>query len=184
MMWIGLGALAFGILTLFDLHKIKPIHPVFNLSFALGCLLLATSTGVLLFTRPMGFSFPPMPWFWVLAIVGVVEMFYALFFALPFDTTYVEGTRPMKVVDTGLYALCRHPGVWGFFAFYLFASLASGSGDLLVAGIVWTLLDVLHVTMQDFWFFEKTLPGYAEYRKSTPFLFFGIKQIHNCIRSF
>ncbi|MBN2849337.1 MAG: hypothetical protein JXK92_01660, partial [Erysipelotrichaceae bacterium] len=70
MMWIGLGALAFGILTLFDLHKIKPIHPVFNLSFALGCLLLATSTGVLLFTRPMGFSFPAMPWFWVLAIVG------------------------------------------------------------------------------------------------------------------
>jgi protein-S-isoprenylcysteine O-methyltransferase Ste14 len=184
MMWIGLGILAFGLLSVFDLHKLKPIHPIFNISFALGCLLLAYATGGILFQSPRSFSIAPIPFFWILALLGLAEMFYALFFALPFNSTYVEGTPPVSVVDTGLYALCRHPGVWGFFAFYLFAFLATGNGDLLIAGLIWTLFDVLHVTTQDLWFFPKTLPGYDEYRKSTPFLFFGLIQIRRCIVSF
>jgi protein-S-isoprenylcysteine O-methyltransferase Ste14 len=184
MMWIGLGFLAFVLLSVFDFNKLKPLHPIFNISFALGCLLLAYATGGVLFASARTLSFVPIPALWVLAILGLVEMFYALFFALPFNATYVEGTPRLKVVDTGLYALCRHPGVWGFFAFYLFASMASGNGDLLVAGLVWTVFDVLHVAMQDVWFFPQTLPGYDEYRKSTPFLLFGLKEIRKCIRTF
>lgn len=184
MMWIGLGILAFGLLSVFDFHKLKPIHPIFNISFALGCLLLAYATGNILLWSPQWFGFAELPFLWVFAILSLIEMFYALFFALPFNSTYVEGTPPAKVVDTGLYALCRHPGVWGFFAFYLFASLASGNGDLLLAGMIWTLFDVLHVAMQDYWFFPQTLPGYTEYRKTTPFLFFGITQLRKCIQSF
>lgn len=181
---IGLGILAFLLLSVFDFNKLKPIHPIFNISFAVGCLLLAYATISILFQTPRWFSNPPLPIFWIPALLGLVEMFYALFFALPFNTTYVEGTPPVKVVDTGLYALCRHPGVWGFFAFYLFAYLASGNGDLLIAGMIWSLFDVLHVTMQDIWFFPQTLPGYAAYRQTTPFLFFGIRQIRKCIVSF
>ena len=184
MTWILLGFLAFILLTVFDLNKLKPTHPFFNVFFAVGCLILAYASAQIALRTPQCFSFKATPVFWVLAIAGLIEMFYALFFALPFHTTYVEGTRPDNVVDTGLYALCRHPGVWGFFAFYLFASLALGSGDLLVAGLVWTLCDVAHVAMQDYWFFEKTLPGYASYRKRVPFLFFGPSQIRQCIQTF
>ena len=184
MMWIGLGILAFVLLSVFDLNKLKTFHPIFNVCFALGCLLLAYATGGILFTSERWFSIAPIPLFWIAALFGLVEMFYALFFALPFNATYVEGTPPVKVVDTGLYALCRHPGVWGFFAFYLFAFLASGNGDLLIAGMIWTVFDVLHVTIQDVWFFPHTLPGYDEYRKTTPFLFFGMKEMKKCIRSF
>lgn len=178
MNWIVVGCIAFVILTLFDLHKIKPIHPVFNLSFALGCGLLGLSTVMLIFTNQSGFfvfsEFTPA---WIIAGLGCFEMFYALFFALPFDVTYVEGVSPIKVVDTGLYALCRHPGVIGFFIFYMFTALATGRGIILVAGILWTLLDVAHVFMQDRWFFPKTLPGYVEYKKTTPFLIFNAKSI-------
>ncbi len=184
MMRIGLGILAFILLSVFDFHKLNPIHPVFNLSFALGCLLLMYATGSILFSTSSSFRSAPLAIFWILALLGLLEMFYALFFALPFNSTYVEGTSPEKVVDSGLYALCRHPGVWGFFAFYLFAYLASGNGDLLIAGMIWTIFDVLHVTMQDYWFFPKTLPGYDAYRKSVPFLLFGPVQIRNCIHSF
>jgi protein-S-isoprenylcysteine O-methyltransferase Ste14 len=184
MMWIGMGILAFVLLTVFDFNKLKPIHPILNICFALGCLLLAYATGDILFQSLRWFSFTPIPIFWIFAIFGLIEMFYALFFALPFNATYVEGTHPIKVVDTGLYALCRHPGVWGFFAFYLFASIASGNGDLLIAGMIWTAFDVLHVLMQDRWFFPLTLPGYDAYRKTTPFLFFGLKELKKCIGSF
>jgi len=184
MMWIGLGILAFVLLTVFDFNKLKTIHPILNICFALGCLLLAYATGGVLLRSPQWFSIASIPLFWAFAFFGLVEMFYALFFALPFNATYVEGTSPAKVVDTGLYTLCRHPGVWGFFAFYLFAFLASGNGDLLIAGMVWTAFDVLHVLMQDRWFFPQTLPGYDEYRKTTPFLFFGVKELKKCIQSF
>ncbi|MGB7595578.1 MAG: hypothetical protein WBL80_08430, partial [Erysipelotrichaceae bacterium] len=68
--------------------------------------------------------------------------------------------------------------------FYLFAFLASGNGDLLIAGMVWTTFDVLHVLMQDRLFFPSTLPGYDEYRKTTPFLFFGVRELKKCIQSF
>lgn len=171
------GTLAFLILTLFDYNKLKLLHPLLNGLFAVGVAMLIYATAMILFVEVPLFSFTALPVFWVLAVIGFVEMIYALFFALPFSKTYVKTEVNSALVTTGLYGLCRHPGVWGFFLFYFCGALATGNGTLLIAAIVWSIMDVLHVYIQDSLFFVKTLDGYTLYKQTTPFLFFGPKEL-------
>lgn len=176
MNWIFLGLAAFLALTLFDVHKLKPIHPLFNGLFAVGVLMLIGATYGIMISEPW-FTFTAQPMAWIIAGLGLGEMIFALFLALPFTTTYVRSVDQTSVINTGLYGMCRHPGVWGFIVYYLAASLASGHGTLLIAGIVFSVADLVHVTLQDRLFFSKTLVGYADYQRQVPFLFFGLKDL-------
>ena len=180
---ILIGTFAFFILTLFDFNKLKMLHPILNGLFAVGVLMLAYATAMILFNETPLFTFAATPILWVVSVLGFIEMIYALFFALPFSKTYVKTQTNASLVTTGLYGLCRHPGVWGFFLFYLFAALASGNGTLLIASIVWTIMDILHVYIQDSIFFVKTLQGYTLYKQRTPFLFFGIKELQRAFNT-
>lgn len=181
-----LGCLAFGLLYVFDFNKVKKIHSLFTGFFAIGVMLLAWSSyrvyaseSYLVF-QPTSFSFYL---FMTLGIVSAGCMFYALFGALPFTKTYVEGNFN-EVIDTGVYALCRHPGVWGFFFAYLFLFLATGKLLVLVACIIWTLMDIVHVWVQDVYFFPKTLKGYDQYKQTTPFLWVNRKSFLRFMQSF
>jgi protein-S-isoprenylcysteine O-methyltransferase Ste14 len=146
----------------------------------LGVVMLVVATYGILKSDPW-FTFTPQPVAWILAGLGLGEMIFALFLALPFSTTYVQSEDALPVVSTGLYGLCRHPGVWGFILYYLAASLASGNGTLLIAGIVFSAADVVHVSMQDRLFFTKTLVGYTDYQRQVPFLFFGLKDLKRAL---
>lgn len=178
---ILIGAFAFVILTMFDYNKLKMLHPLLNGLFAVGIAMIAYASVMILREASPMFTFVAMPIFWILSGLGFIEMIYALFFALPFKKTYVKTETSASLITTGLYGLCRHPGVWGFFMLYVFAALASGNGTLLIAAAVWTLMDVLHVYLQDTLFFVKTLPGYTLYQQTTPFLFFGTKELHKAL---
>lgn len=183
MNWIAIGALSFVLFTVFDLNKLKRIHPLLNGLFGLGVLLLLISAWGLLENAWDFGRMEPIPVFVVVSTIGALEMIYALFFALSFKETYVE-TGSGRLVDTGLYALCRHPGVWGFALLAFGIGFSLGSPLVLIAALVWTLLDILHVVMQDRYFFPATIQGYDAYQKRTPFLFFGLRELRACIDSF
>lgn len=172
------GAFAFVVLTLFDFAKLKKLHPLLNGLFAVGVLMIVYASVMILFVEEPMFNFRSFPFMIILAAIGFIEMIYALFFALPFSKTYVKNTASTTLVTTGLYGLCRHPGVWGFFLFFFGTAFASGNGTFLIASLVWTLMDILHVYLQDSLFFVKTLQGYTQYQQRTPFLFFSVKDLH------
>jgi len=180
MKYLVLGCLGFGFLYVFDYNKVKSFSKVLNVFFPLGITSLAYSTVSLLLITTKSFMVPfyLSLLFYFLALISAIFLFYALFGALPFKSTYVDGNST-SVIDTGIYALCRHPGVWGLFLMYLFLFLASGKWILLYSCIVWTLMDILHVWVQDQFFFPKTLVGYQEYQKNTPFLILNAKSIKN-----
>lgn len=172
MIFIVLGCLAFVFLYLFDLNKILLLNNYFNVFFAMGIFLLVFSTlGIL---RGNFNSFEVSIYFrllWgALSLISMLLMLYSLFFALPFSNTYLKVEKTNAVVDTGMYSLCRHPGVIWFFFFYLFLSLASGLKMMILAGIIWTIMDVVHVYVQDRWLFPKAMPGYGQYKCKVPFL--------------
>ena len=170
--YLVLGCLAFVIVFIFDVNKIKQIHPYLNYSFAVAFVIQVWATvGILLSSSP-DFKVPgrlPML-FASLAVLSFILMGYALFFALPFKKTYLGLEKRNQVVDTGMYALCRHPGVIWFFFIYLFLWLASGKMIVLWAGLLWTALDILHVYIQDRWHFPLMLNGYDVYIKKVPFI--------------
>lgn len=169
-----IGCLAFILLYIFDYNKIEAKLQWLNSFFAVGVMILAYSSWRVIFLPSDGFLVPVVlsTVFYSLAGVSALFMLYALFGALPFKKTYVKGDSN-QLIDTGVYALCRHPGVWGFFLMYLFAFAASGKWNVLFACVLWTVMDIIHVWVQDKYFFPKTLPGYQQYQNSTPFLIFN-----------
>jgi protein-S-isoprenylcysteine O-methyltransferase Ste14 len=184
MNYVLIGSLSFVFFYLFDLNKIKLKITLFNGLFALGAGLLFFSSIMLIFFSTQDFTFTAV-WvglFYFLSLSSCLFMLYALFGALPFKKTYVKGSDS-QLVDTGVYALCRHPGVWGFFFMYLFAFLASGRWIVLWACVIWTALDILHVWIQDVFFFPKMIDGYTRYQEHTPFLAINRLSVQHCLHT-
>ncbi len=93
------------------------------------------------------------------------------FFALPFQETYASDKTPSVLCDTGLYAMCRHPGVLWFAGLYLFLFLLFPSRELAVFSLVSCVCNFIYVLFQDVWSFPRTFSGYRAYRAEVPFLF-------------
>ena len=178
MFWLLLGCISFAPLYLFDLNKLRRKSRTGGLLFVLGLFGILLSTVMAYLNGKAGFLVPlPLAvFFGTLSAVSLCLMIYALFFALPFGYTY-KSAETQNVVSTGVYALCRHPGVVFFFFWYLFLWLATGKPLLFACAAVFTAMDVLHVWVQDRYLFPRSLTGYAAYQKTTPFLIPNRKSI-------
>ena len=182
MLWFLLGCCGFLPLYLFDWNKTGPGIPALNACFPLGFLMIAAGTGGVLLTAPARLpAFGLQILFFALAAAALALEVYALFFALPFEKTYVS-TRKGELVSDGMYALCRHPGVLWFMALYLCLWLARGQIMMLWTALAYTALDLVHVFVQDRFCFPKMLEGYEAYRQETPFLIPNGRSIRRALR--
>ncbi len=121
--------------------------------------------------------------FLLLSLIFLFLLIYSLFLELPFSKTYGGKKYNDGLVDTGTYALCRHPGVLWFFFMYLFYALYTESVPLLMAGLIWTSLDVIYVVLQEKYFFIKIFKDYEEYKKSTPMLIPNVESWKRCFKT-
>ena len=117
----------------------------------------------------------------ILWAAAVFLLVYSLFLELPFSKTYGGSKHSSELVDTGTYALCRHPGVLWFGLTFFFFFFATGAVLLIPAGIIWTAVDIIHVYFEDKFFFPKMFPSYKNYSKSTPMLIPNKRSIRRCI---
>lgn len=113
---------------------------------------------------------------WVrLVFTGLGTLFFtlllhALFFAIPFKSTYIK-PGASKTVKSGVYSICRHPGVWWLTLMLLCFWI---SLDLpLYAAVVYSFLDFLYAYIEDRFIFPYSLEGYREYKTEVPFLIPG-----------
>ena len=168
---ILLGCGAFLFMMFVDwaiLHDYPWLKPLFLLS-ACVCFSIGLS-GVL--SLPVGeFS---NAW---LRILGWICIFffgslliYSIFIEIPLKSTYIQSSASLGLIDTGTYALTRHPGLLWFAGFTLGLYFARPAAVTALAGGVWLLADVLLIVVQDHYFFPKTIPGYSTYKETTPFL--------------
>lgn len=97
-------------------------------------------------------------------------LIYSIFIEIPLKSTYLDSHESQVLIDTGTYALSRHPGVLWFAGFILGLCLIHLSAITIFAGGVWLLADVLLVVIEDHYFFPKTILGYTHYKETTPFL--------------
>ena len=140
--------------------------------FALGTVLVALATALALWRAVSAGAFAGVGDGLLLA-AGVLfagALVYCLFFALPFQSTYVTPQEGQRVCDRGVYALCRHPGVPCFFLAYLFVGLAALPSDFVLFGLVLSGLDVLYAWFQDRVTFPRSFSDYDSYRQRIPFL--------------
>lgn len=182
MIYILTGAAAFVFLFFFDVYTLKD-KSLQKYICGLAGLGLLVFSAVMAVTVSEAHTFPGFIRYpaWLLLAAAVWLLIYSLFLELPFDNTYKSKQHSTVLIDTGTYALCRHPGVLWFALLFLFFFLATGAELLIAAGIIWTCLDVLHVYLQEKLFFTRMFPGYAGYMESTPMLIPTSRSLKKCI---
>lgn len=148
--------------------------------FPAGGALLAADTAYLCLTRRAAASGFPR----ILAFAGATLfawlLVYSLFFALPAAASYTEPGQKRPACTTGVYALCRHPGVLWLTG--LLACLYPAAGFPPSVTALVTVLNVALVIFEDRTVFPAVLAGYCEYRRVTPFLIPGGKSVRACFR--
>ncbi len=118
------------------------------------------------FDRRYGWSSVPL-WL-VLVAEFIVLAGYLIFFRVlkenRFLSRIVEVDRDQRVIDTGPYAVVRHPMYAGILPLYLFSPLALGSFWALIPAAPLILVIVARILNEEK-VLARDLPGYAEYRR-------------------
>lgn len=181
---LWLGVLGFLCYFLYDVNSVGRIAGWMNRLFMIGTILIVVATSVLFWKRRSVLFQTPMDLLWMAGgVFFLYLLIYTLFFALPFDETYVKESRYRKAYTDGVYALCRHPGVLWFAGMYLFAALLWKSLEGLIFFVVMVILNIFYIIFQDYYSFPKTFSNYREYQRSTPFLIPNRKSIQQCRNS-
>lgn len=181
-----LGCIAFALFFLYDVNSFTRQSRLLGLTFYAGCLLLlcAAAADLVSAVRLGAFS-APADYLWLIpALLSFLALIWCLFFALPFEDTYADPAAGRHVCDTGVYALCRHPGVLCLAALYLFLGIAALPGTLLRNGMIFSALNTVYVIFQDKITFPRTFCDYTEYRKRVPFLIPTKASIRRARRTF
>jgi protein-S-isoprenylcysteine O-methyltransferase Ste14 len=140
-------------------NLVRYMRPAFALVFLLPGL-----------DHRLGWSHMP-DWLAAVAEAGVVVGLAIVFWALKvnsFASRTIEVEAGQKVIDSGPYAIVRHPMYAGSLVMWLSMPLALGS---YVAWLAFALLAPFYVIrlLHEEKFLEKELPGYREYCERTPF---------------
>ena len=168
----ALAFLGFAAFLCHDFQSIGRLRGcVFRWGFAVGTALWAAAFAWLIAACARS-SAPARLIIWgAMALAALAAEVYALFFALPFEKTYVRPDGTRLVCRDGLYGLCRHPGFWPFAAFCGCLALAMPCGRMLAGAGLLAALDLAYILLQDAAIFPGVFLDYTDYKTGVPFLF-------------
>jgi protein-S-isoprenylcysteine O-methyltransferase Ste14 len=111
---------------------------------------------------------------WVLTILGGSLLIYSVFIEIPLTLRQrqlrMTGYPAPTLVQTGTYALCRHPGFWWLIFLLAGQIMAVQNSGVAQLALVWIVLDLTLVTLQDRYLFPRRFLDYGDYQARTPFL--------------
>lgn len=171
---VALAIIAFAAFFLFDVNSVTLRFRTLQILFPLGALsLLAATIAEVHIAFGQTAPLDSIDYVWLaLSAIHTILLVYALFFAIPFSESYTDSVdaAPRTVTRTGLYGICRHPGVWFLALALFFIALAMPTTRIwLFVGLV-SFLNLLYVQFQDLWTFPRIFSDYDDYKLSVPFL--------------
>jgi protein-S-isoprenylcysteine O-methyltransferase Ste14 len=114
------------------------------------------------------------PWGLWIQILGVIIVIVSLALHIwsrthlqQYYAERVEVQPEHQVIDTGPYALMRHPVITSFFGIATGLFLINPS-VVTIAALLYTFWDFSRAARQEEELLSQTLPGYAEYARQTP----------------
>lgn len=184
--WIKMAVIAFVLFFLYDWNSISWNNRILQKFFMTGSVLLVVATaGVLLGQKGQG-SWKSWQLFLILLLflLCLILLIYTLFFALPFEETYLKDSQERRAYTEKMYALCRHPGVLWLAG--VMAAIAIGKWNRMTTMycLIVTVCNICYVIYQDILIFPHTFENYGSYQKTTPFLIPTRKSIQKCKRDY
>lgn len=182
-MSIGFIISGFILFYMYDINSVTFKIPLINTFFFIGSGLIVSGSAVLIYRQINTISWGGSTAVWALGFVGSLALLiYTLFFALPFSNTYQNETAN-TICDTGMYALCRHPGVLWFFTTFLCLCGVFFSCETFLVFLVANAMNLAYIILQDYWIFPKLFQGYSTYKENTPFLIPTKNSIRTCFKT-
>ncbi|MCL4535587.1 MAG: hypothetical protein M1370_10570 [Bacteroidetes bacterium] len=167
---IGIGLLGFGLFAVWEcifLTRARFLKPV----------LLVTTISLKSWATWMVCLHPdklPIPE-WLshlgaaLAIGFFSLMVYSIFLEVPFAATYGTGIGERRLIVSGTYALCRHPGVLWYPFIGLGLFLLFSSKLILIAWPIWSLANAACIIVEEKVQLERAFGDqYRAYQSNTP----------------
>lgn len=178
MILIGLGVLGFVLLFVADYCGLRDKCVYKNLSAFSGTFLIIILSVVIL-TQGYNYELP-------LSIRMISFAFTLLFLLMMIYSIVIEVSKnnsEKKLITTGTYALSRHPGVLWFLLYYVFGSFVFADYMILIAGIVWTIVNIVYVVFQERFIFKALFDNYEEYKQSTPMIIPTRSSVQKCLKT-
>ncbi len=120
----------------------------------------------------------------VCAAVFFLLLVYSLLFEIPFRKTYLTSALSDTLVESGTYALCRHPGVLWLLGMLVSTFAAGGRVTHLAAAVLWTALNATYTALQERLFYPQIFGDqYEKYRKVVPMIILTRQSIRRCYSS-
>ena len=176
-----LGVCGFALFFLSDYNDWRLSWTPFKVCFPAGGVLLAAGTVWEICRGEPFVSGWLRGCFFALAAMWLLLLIYTLFFALPVKEAYASPGEKRRVCTTGVYALCRHPGVLWFIGLYV--CLWAAAGIPLGLALLLGALNIGLVWFEDRCVFPEVLAGYRNYQRMTPFLLPTLQSIRDCIKT-
>ena len=151
--------------------------------FFAGCVLVAVAFALLLISQMRILAADAF--FYVMAVLSLASfalMVKALFFSLP-QGTYSSAEQGRSVYQGGMYAFCRHPGVFWYCLGFLFLALGFRSAPVTLSCLLLCAGNVAYMVFQDAWSFPRTFCDYQDYQRNVPFFFPTRQSIRSAISS-
>jgi protein-S-isoprenylcysteine O-methyltransferase Ste14 len=183
MAYIITGSIAFALIAIYDWAQVRELtwlKPLFLLSAVALCI---GTIGILSVPTEFKFAIWLRFFTWIGLVIFLLLLIYSILIEIPIKIKHSEHESGSNrfLVDTGTYALSRHPGVLWFGGAAACMILLHPSVLTLSAGITWTAMDVLLVWVEDQYFFPRIFTGYSEYQKTTPFLWPTRSSLRQCL---
>ncbi len=177
-----LGFLAVLLSDVADLWKARLVEKMLRL----GGIALVICSFLVLGTGPERLQVPP----WTrIAGAALFLPSFLLWASSLFSEIPPKGSRGPerlpRLVSTGNYALCRHPGVLWLLSLHIGLLFATASRGLLEALPFWTGANLVLVGLEDLFLFPRLFgEAYSEYRLTVPFLLPSRASLRRCIATF
>jgi protein-S-isoprenylcysteine O-methyltransferase Ste14 len=180
---LAAGSAAFVLLSVADLATLRERRLIRAMAFAAatvlfcGALALAAVRGPRLAVSP-GFRAAGG----ILAALSLALAAVSLFREVPTPRIYLGKPAPRRLVTTGTYALCRHPGVLWLTVFLASLAALAASRDLAILTPIWIAMDVIHVHWQERRYLIPVFGSeYLKYRNQVPFLVPSARSIRRAL---
>lgn len=190
-----IGTIGFVIYLIYDANTILWHNRILQKGFLVGSVMVMVGTIAMIWESfpysrisqisSRGLSLDGIFWI-IVCLLGLVGLVYTLFYAIPFDETYLKDSQERLAYTEGMYAICRHPGVLWYAILYFALAVLLGTKNAFFQAIFFVVWNIIYIIYQDRWIFPKTFSNYEDYRKSTPFLIPNINSMsrgfHSCFR--
>ena len=175
---------AYGLFFAYDILTVRGASSArSHLLFFAGCVLVVAAFALLLISQMNGLAADAF--FYGMAVLSLIcfaLMVKALFFSLP-RGTYSSVEQGRSVYRCGMYAFCRHPGVFWYCLGFLFLALAFRSVPVSLSCLLLCAGNVAYMIFQDTWSFPRTFCDYRDYQRNVPFFFPTCQSVRNAISS-